>query len=103
MRHAAKETPEKARRPKRPSARKSARMELRLTVATKTVIERASSISGLTPGDLAYDAARRIVEDHERFVLREDDREIFFESLDKPPVPTPALIKAFKRYRTVRR
>lgn len=104
MRQAVKGSSGKARRPKRPSVpRKVARMELRLTATSKTVIERASSISGLTPGDLAYEAARRIVEDHERFVLREEDREVFFKALENPPTPTSALIKAAKRHRTATR
>jgi len=53
------EVPEKA------PARKVARMELRLTVASKRIIEQAVSISAY-PRDLTYEAARRVLQDHER-------------------------------------
>jgi uncharacterized protein (DUF1778 family) len=85
------------------SERKTARMELRLTSSSKKVIEHAISLSGLTPGDLAYEAARRVIDDHERFVLRGADREVFFKALENPPKPTPDLIRAFKRYRVATR
>ena len=74
-----------------------------MTAASKKVIERAASISGLTPGDLAYEAARRVVEDHERFVLRGEDREIFFRAVMNPPEPNGALIRAFKRHKAATR
>jgi uncharacterized protein (DUF1778 family) len=83
--------------------RKTARMELRLTSSSKKVIEHAISLSGLTPGDLAYEAARRVIEDHERFVLHAADREIFFKALEHPPKPTSDLIRAVKRYRAATR
>ena len=78
-------------------------MELRLTATSKRVIERAVSLSGLTPSDLAYDAARRVIEDHERFVLRDADRDVFLAALMNPPGPNARLIRAFKRHRAVRR
>ena len=74
-----------------------------MTAASKKVIERAASISGLTPGDLAYEAARRVVEDHERFILRDEDREVFFRAVMNPPEPNAALIRAFKRHRAATR
>jgi uncharacterized protein (DUF1778 family) len=73
-------------------------MELRLTTASKRMIEHAASISGLTPGDLAYEAARRVLEDHERFVMTEADRQVFFKALANPPAPTARLKRAARRY-----
>jgi len=73
-------------------------MELRLTVASKRIIEQAVSISGLTPGDLTYEAARRVLQDHERFILTDADREAFFAALRDPPPPTDRLRKAAQRY-----
>ncbi len=79
--------------------RKAARMELRLTVSSKKMIDRAVALSGLAAGDLAYEAARRIVEDHDRFVLRDADREAFLEAVAKSPAPAGRLIAALARHR----
>ena len=78
-------------------------MELRLTPTSKKVIERAVSLSGLTPSDLAYEAARRVIEDHERFVLRDADRDVFLDAIMNPPGPNARLIRAFKRHRAATR
>jgi uncharacterized protein (DUF1778 family) len=78
-------------------------MELRLTPTSKKVIERAVSLSGLTPSDLAYEAARRVIEDHERFVLRDADRDAFLDAITNPPAPNAQLIRAFKRHRAATR
>jgi uncharacterized protein (DUF1778 family) len=75
-------------------------MELRLTASSKKVIERAVELSGLAPSDLAYEAARRVIEDHERFVLRDEDREVFLRAVTHPPAPKPALVAALRRHRT---
>jgi len=104
MRAAAKRASER-RRPSRgadPRAtveRKTARMELRLTPSSKKVIDRAVSLSGLAAGDLAYDAARRILEEHERFALQDVDRDAFVEAITNPPKPVPRLVAAFTRHR----
>ena len=79
--------------------RKTARMELRLTPSSKKVIDRAVSLSGLAAGDLAYDAARRILEEHERLVLQDAARDVFVEAITNPPRPVPRLIAARARHR----
>lgn len=79
--------------------RKTARMELRLTALSKRMIARAVAVSDLAPGDLAYEAARRIVEDSERFVLRDEDRDAFFRAALNPPAPTKKLVAALARHR----
>ena len=43
---------------------KSRRRELRLTPSADDVIKRAMELSGLTAGDLAYEAARKLLEFH---------------------------------------
>jgi uncharacterized protein (DUF1778 family) len=83
--------------------RKTARMELRLTATSKRMIDRAVAVSGLAPADLAYEAARRIVEDNERFVLRDADREAFFQAVLEPPAPAKKLVAALARHRKVSR
>jgi uncharacterized protein (DUF1778 family) len=104
MRAAAKRTSERRRPtggadPRATVERKTARMELRLTPSSKKVIDRAVSLSGLAPGDLAFDAARRILEEHERFALQDADRDAFVDAITDPPRPTPRLIAAFTRHR----
>jgi Arc/MetJ family transcription regulator len=42
------------------------RRELRLTPSANELITRAMKVSGLTAGQLAYECARRYLEDHER-------------------------------------
>jgi hypothetical protein len=35
------------------------------------------AVSGLTAGDLAYEGARKVLDEHERMVLTGSDREAF--------------------------
>jgi hypothetical protein len=54
---------------------KTRRRELRLTASADDLIACAIAISGLTAGDLAYEGARRLLEDHERRQhIERDDR-----------------------------
>lgn len=74
-------------------------MELRLAPAVKKIIQRAVSVTGLAAGDLAYEGARRILEEHERMVLRGADRDAFLAAVQSPPEPARRLIAALKRHR----
>lgn len=78
-------------------------MELRLTPSSKKVIERAVALSGLAPSDLAYEAARRVIEEHERFVLRDADRDEFLQAVIAPPPPPSRLVAALRRHRAAGR
>ena len=78
--------------------RKTARMELRVAPSVRKLIERATAISGLAAGDLAYEGARRVLEDHERMVLRGEDREAFLKAVSEPPAPAPRLAAALRRH-----
>ena len=83
--------------------RKTERMELRMTPKVRATIERAVAVSGLTAGDLAFEAARRIIEDQERMnrmVLADADRDLFVRAMLNPPEPAPRLVAAMKRLRT---
>ncbi len=79
--------------------RKTERLELRVAPSAKRVIQRAMAVSGLAAGDLAYEGARRVLEDHQRMVLTGEDREAFLRALLNPPEPAPRLIKALQRHR----
>lgn len=77
---------------------KTERMELRVAPSFRKVIERATAVSGLAAGDLAYEGARRVLEDHERMVLRGVDRDAFLRAVSNPPSPAPRLVAALRRH-----
>jgi uncharacterized protein (DUF1778 family) len=89
------------RRKRPPAGRelKTERMELRLAPAAKQIIQRAMSVTGLAAGDLAYEGARRVLEDHERMILSGEDRHVFLEAVLNPPEPAKRLVAALKRHR----
>jgi uncharacterized protein (DUF1778 family) len=72
---------------------------LRVAASAKKLIQRAMAVSGLTAGDLAYEGARRVLEEHERMLLTGADRDAFLEAVMNPPAPTKRLISALKRHR----
>ncbi len=78
---------------------KTERMELRVAPSVRKLIERATAVSGLAAGDLAYEGARRILDDHERMVLRGEDRETFLKAVSDPPPPATRLVAALRRHR----
>lgn len=78
---------------------KRERMELRVARSAKQLIQRAMAVSGLTAGDLAYEGARRILDEHERMTLAGADREAFLDAVRAPHKPPRKLVQAFKRHR----
>jgi uncharacterized protein (DUF1778 family) len=92
-------TSARERRHRAARERKTERMELRLAPSAKQVIRRAMSVTGLAAGDFAYEAARRVLEEHERMLLTGSDRDAFLAALGNPPEPTEALVAALKRHR----
>jgi uncharacterized protein (DUF1778 family) len=91
--------------PKQTAAReqKTERMELRVSPSVRRIIERASAISGLAAGDLAYEGARRVLEEQERMLLAGEDRDAFLEAVSRPPRPTARLVAALRKHATSRR
>lgn len=85
----------------RPAGRelKKERLELRVAPSAKEIIRRAMTVSGLTAGDLAYEGARRILDEHDRMTLVSADRDAFLEAVLTPPQPTPKLLAALRRHR----
>ena len=77
------------------------RMEARLLPEQKRRMERAASIKGLSLSDFmvqnADEAAIRTIEQHERWVLTEEDRNVFMQALLNPPEPSERLKAAFQR------
>jgi len=80
---------------------KKERIELRVAASAKQLIQRAMAVSGLTAGDLAYEGARRVLDEHERMVLTGADRDAFLGVLLDPPAPTAKLIAALRRHRNL--
>ncbi len=78
---------------------KSQRLELRLTPSAKKVIQQAMSVTGLAAGDLAYEGARRLLEEHQRMVLSGADRDAFLAAIRQTPDPSSRLVEALKRHR----
>ncbi|MDQ2859710.1 MAG: DUF1778 domain-containing protein [Pseudomonadota bacterium] len=78
---------------------KRERLELRVAASAKTLIQRAMAVSGLTAGDLAYEGARRVLDEHERMVLTGADRDAFLNAVGNPPEPTDRLVAALRRHR----
>ena len=78
---------------------KTERMELRVSSSARRLIERATAISGLAAGDLAYEGARRLLEEHERMVLRGADRDAFLNAVARPAHPAARLVAALRKRR----
>ncbi len=78
---------------------KTDRLELRLAPSAKKVIRQAMSVTGLAAGDLAYEGARRLLDEHQRMVLSGADRDAFLAAVSRRPDPSPRLVKALKRHR----
>jgi uncharacterized protein (DUF1778 family) len=79
--------------------RKTQRLELRVALSTKKVIQQAMSLTGLAAGDLAYEGARRLLDEHQRMVLSGADRDAFLAAIDRKLVPAPRLVAALKSHR----
>ncbi len=78
---------------------KRERLELRVAPSAKAMIQRAMAVSGLTAGDLAYEGARRVLDEHERMLVSGADRDAFLDAVMNPPEPTDRLISALRRHR----
>jgi uncharacterized protein (DUF1778 family) len=78
------------------------RMHFRVKPHIKRAIQKAAALNGVDDSvftmSAAYDAALNTIARHERTMLQPEDYEVFFNALDNPPEPTPALIEAFARH-----
>jgi uncharacterized protein (DUF1778 family) len=78
---------------------KTQRLELRVAPSAKKVIQQAMSITGLAAGDLAYEGARRLLDEHQRMVLSGADRDAFLAAISRKRDPSSRLVEALKRHR----
>lgn len=86
------------------SVAKQARLDIRVTQEQKQLLEQAAQLKGLSLSAYvlshSLEAARDIVESHERIVLSDRDRQLFMDALSNPPEPTSALRSVVERYRS---
>jgi uncharacterized protein (DUF1778 family) len=78
---------------------KKQRIELRVAASAKALIQQAMAVSGLTAGDLAYDGARRVLDEHQRMVLTGADQDAFLDAVQNPAERSGKLIAALRRHR----
>lgn len=73
----------------------TARINLRTSPEAKALIERAAALMGTTVSGFmlqnAYDAARRVVADHDTLRLSQSAFEVFVAECDAAAAPTQAL------------
>ena len=72
---------------------------MRLAPSAKKLIQQAMSVTGLAAGDLAYESARRLLDEHQCMVLSGADRDAFHATISRKPDPSCRLVEALKRHR----
>ena len=80
-----------------------ARLEARISVEQKTVLQRAATLSGRTLSEFvvasAQDAASRVIQEHETVRLSRAEQIAFVSALLKPPAANARLRQAAAAYR----
>jgi uncharacterized protein (DUF1778 family) len=83
------------------ATQESTRINLRTSPDAKAMIERAAALMGTTVSSFmlqnAYEAARRVVADHDTLMLTQRDFEAFAASIETPPEPTATLRELMSR------
>ena len=81
------------------------RMHLRLDARSKRKLERAASYANKSVSEFvlanAVEAAEKVIGEHEKMVLSDRDRDVFFEAILDPPEPNEALRDAMNWYRDI--
>ena len=84
-----------------PVAISTARLEARISTDLHSMLKRAAELQGRTMTDFVVsavqDAAQRAIEQAEVIRLSLADQECFAQALLSPPLPAPALERAFAR------
>lgn len=86
------------------SKAKNNRIDLRVTLEQKEVLERAAALKGVSLSAYTLfhllSAAKQEVDDsHEKLVLSNHDRDLFMSVMDNPPELKGKLKGAIKKYR----
>jgi uncharacterized protein (DUF1778 family) len=84
-------------------ATRNARLDVRMPSQLKELIQKAALIQGQSVSDFAVsilvDNARRVIQQNNRTVLSNRDRDIFLKVLDAEEKPNEALKKAAERFK----
>lgn len=82
---------------------RGARLEARISVEQKAVLQRAATLSGRTLSEFvvasAQDAASRVIQEHETVRLSRAEQIAFVSALLKPPAANARLRQAAAAYR----
>lgn len=82
---------------------RSARLEARISVAQKAVLQQAADLSGRTLSEFvvasAQEAASRVIHEHETIRLSRNEQIAFVNALLDPPAPNARLREAAAAYR----
>ena len=82
---------------------RGARLEARISVKQKAVLQRAAALSGRTLSEFvvasAQDAASRVIQEHETIRLSRVEQIAFVSALLKPPAANARLRQAAAAYR----
>jgi uncharacterized protein (DUF1778 family) len=83
---------------------RGARLEARISIAQKTVLQRAAALSGRTLSEFvvtsAQEAASKVIQDHESIRLSRAEQTAFVKALLAPRPPGANLRKAAAAYKT---
>jgi uncharacterized protein (DUF1778 family) len=78
------------------------RLETRVTPGQKELIERAACVQGRTVTDFVLtavqDAAKKAIEEGNRWQLSQEQQKAFVDALMNPPAPNRKLQAAFQNY-----
>jgi uncharacterized protein (DUF1778 family) len=87
-----------------PDTTRDARLEVRVSLAQKGLLQRAAVLSGRTLSEFivasAQDAARLVITEHESIRLSREEQRAFVEALLQPPEPNARLKRAAMAYRS---
>lgn len=89
--------------PQATNTSRGARLEARVSVEQKTVLQQAATLSGRTLSEFvvasAQEAASRVIKEHEAIRLSRAEQMAFVSALLHPPRPNARLRKAAAAYR----
>lgn len=89
--------------PKATDKSRGARLEARISVEQKSVLQQAAALSGRTLSEFvvtsAQEAASRVIKEHETIRLSRTEQMAFVSALLRPPRPNARLRKAAAAYR----
>lgn len=79
------------------------RLEARISLDKKVFLKHAADLAGRTLTDFvinaAYEAATRLIKEHEQIKLSVQDSQMLINALNNSPPPSNTLIAAAKRYK----